>query len=234
MFHHFFLRDHGPGIAEPPYGRFGEGMSHIHAAAITRSPFTVVYTTQSEAETLDYNGKYVESLGNAEQADMDFYSGPVAADASLNCSPPDPDPCCALGTVAQRGDCALKHSTGWDWRIFYDLPDNNSFFREEPIESFVLPGGGGSFAVPDFDSFDGRLDGSAGTHLIMDVVLNYLGRGSLANPDYADRGRAMLDVVDVLDGMSCRGHMTVASTEDMLHEVMGYDYDFFYDATSCP
>ena len=81
------------------------------------------------------------------------------------------------------------------------------------------------------DDFDGGLH--TGWHLLMDAVVNYLGRDSFANTAYVDRGMSMVDLVDVLDGMRCRGHLTQANSEDLLHEAMGFDYDYM-GPSSCP
>lgn len=231
--HWIFVRDHGPLEPDPPYGRFGEAMSNAHAAAITGSAFISYTSGLAEAESMDYNGKYDENVG-AKQAVMDFHADVYDAAASLSCGGVDPDPCCAEATPQARGNCVLAHSMGWDWRIYYDLLDDESLFQEEPVESFFPAGGGAPIVATDFDQFDGDLGPSWGGHAIMDVVTQYLGRGPNANPAYVDRGQEMVDLVDVLDGLSCRGHIVQADVEALLEDAMGYDYDFGYVGASCP
>lgn len=42
-----------------------------------------------------------------------------------------------------------------------------------------------------------------------------------------------LDIVDVLDGAMCRGQMTMAESEALLHEVMRFEYDYA-SPENCP
>ena len=66
------------------------------------------------------------------------------------------------------------------------------------------------------------------------MLIFYLGgvKAMGTNPNYVDRGQEGLDLVDVLDGMVCRGHMTVAEVQ-VLYGTMGFDYDGLGPAT-CP
>ena len=67
-----------------------------------------------------------------------------------------------------------------------------------------------------------------------DVLIYYLG-GSKAfgtNPNYQDRGLSGLDLVDLFDGMVCRGHATVEQIQT-LYGTMGFTYDGLGPAT-CP
>ena len=232
LFHYFYLRNHGPGVNNPPYGRFGEPMSHIHAAAIIRSGWMAVYEGNSKAETLDYNGKYEENLGGAKQAEMEFYADPLAAAATLQCGGINEDECCDEPNAVAQGNCVMGHAQGWDWRIYYDLLDGPGWLNPEPVDEFIA--GGNTIPAGDFDDFDGNLGFSWAGDAINDVLIHYLGRGGNANPDYVDRGRTMVDLVDVLDGLSCRGHVTQADMEELLEDAMGYDYDFAYVGSACP
>jgi hypothetical protein len=91
------------------------------------------------------------------------------------------------------------------------------------VEQFDLVAGQGGDGI--------ALPGSAPLN---DVLVFYLGgvKAMGTNPNYVDRGQGGLDLVDVLDGMVCRGHMTVAEGQ-LLHGAMGFDYDGLGPA-SCP
>lgn len=106
-------------------------------------------------------------------------------------------------------------SQGWVWRILYDLHDGTG---PEPMD----------FGFGDFDQWDGGGDSSSPLHhLINGVVMQYLPQkdGSV-HPDYVDRGQPGPDLVDMLDGFACLYGMDHLHLETLLHDVMGYDYDF--------
>ena len=67
----------------------------------------------------------------------------------------------------------------------------------------------------------------------MDVMVNCLGEFP-QNPAYVDRGMPGKDLVDVLDGLVCRGHLNQFNGGNLLHITMDYDYDFSPVNTSCP
>lgn len=123
--------------------------------------------------------------------------------------------------------CFLEQSQGWTWRMFYDLHDGVAL--EPGTGSFVAVFGGGETAIRTagtlaFDDVQGLgSDGNPSNDRIIDVLTSYLGN----NPNsasYVDRGYPANDLVDVMDGMVCRGHMTSAQTIE-LYQVMGYAYD---------
>ena len=101
--------------------------------------------------------------------------------------------------------------------IFWDLHDGTDF-------ELWAPNG----VADQFDQVDGGSNlHDPASHKLLDVLFGYLGgKKHPENPDYADRGIQDIDHVDVLDGMMCRGHMTEPQAEDLLREVMNYDYDF--------
>jgi hypothetical protein len=182
------------------YGRFGEPLANIHAAAILQSPWLMAFDT---AESMDVNGHYRD--GTFVHAEIDF---------ELDCD---------------NNDCS--HSQGWDWRIYYDLLDG---IGGEPLAVVEKPNGA---IVPVFDGVDGGgppgIPGEPDDDVIMDVLSRYL-RKSPLNPAYGDRGQSGVDLVDVLDGMVCRGHITAATATNLLHSTMGYSYDFDPPSASCP
>ncbi|MCR9165223.1 MAG: hypothetical protein ACE37F_27090 [Nannocystaceae bacterium] len=47
-----------------------------------------------------------------------------------------------------------------------------------------------------------------------------------------DRGQSNLDLVDVLDAMTCGG-MTAVEADQLLSDVHKYDYDFFPEPSLC-
>ena len=74
--------------------------------------------------------------------------------ASPDCNV-DPDHmCCAdwVDDAQERHECMMGHSTGWDWRIFYDLADRTQAQPngEEPIEAVYTFPLGDDAAVDDF------------------------------------------------------------------------------------
>jgi len=71
---------------------------------------------------------------------------------------------------------------------------------------------------------------------LVDVLANYLGGGDYGeeNDAYVDRGLTKVDLVDVLDGLVCRGHASQAELEGIAKEAMGFDYDFAVEDGSCP
>jgi len=79
---------------------------------------------------------------------------------------------------------------------------------------------------PDSPPTSGPEDGAT-------VRLRYLGKNP-ANPDYTDRGMSGIDLVDVLDGMVCRGHMSWGNGTKLLNQMMDFDYDFTPTNSDCP
>jgi hypothetical protein len=226
---HLTLLDHD--TTDWPYNSFSEPMADAHAAGVHRKAMRISNFYEADAGSMDYNGYFDSVLGGAKQYAMPFFPDPATAEASLGCGGGGVDPeCCNHPTTVERGDCAIAHSDQADQQIFFDLLDGISAVAPEPVTTFYLQGGG-SVAVPGFDDFDGGLNGAF--HVLMDAVVYYLGRGSFANQAYVDRGRSRLDLVDVLDGMRCRGHLTQANSEELLLDAMGFDYDYL-GPSSCP
>ena len=128
------------------------------------------------------------------------------------------------GYQKKRVECFMVPGMGWQWRIYYDLFDADG---NEPAETFFPQDGGASVTVVDFDNIDGNGDSDdPADHLLMDMLLNYMGDEEFTNDAYEDRGMERLDLVDTLDGMLCRGIMTEVDAAELLETVMGYDYDF--------
>ena len=208
--HNYWTAD-GLGL----YGRFGEPMANVHAASVSKTSWMAAYS----AENLDYNG-------STQQAQMNFYTSPNDPDIPVAKCPDGDSWCCSkaknpVNWTDEDPDshaCMMTESQGWYWRIFYDLADGTG---PEPV-NYLNPDN------PNFDLINGYLETSDPLDdAIMDVVLKYLGGQNLpANPDYVDRGIPHSDVVDVLDGMMCRGHMSEMQATDLLHGVMSFEYDF--------
>lgn len=219
------------------YGRFSEPMAHVHAASVLESEW-LTYTPAVLTENMDFNGVKSEN-GTLSQAQMNFYPSMSDPDIPQNptctktngkwshfCCDSDPQD----GTEDPddiKHACMMVESQGWYWRIFYDLADGTSTEQNssEPEE----------FGEASFDVIDGDLDSTNPfDHVIMDVVLGYLGGyGVPVNLLYDDRGIPHGDIVDVLDGMMCRGHMTEIQADDLLIDVMSFEYDFMPPVGNC-
>lgn len=83
-----------------------------------------------------------------------------------------------------------------------------------------------------FDQVDGA--GNSGGHAFHNSLLGYVAsaQGGGTHPDYQDRGQTKLDLVDVLDAMTCKG-VAQADAETLLVDVHGYDYDFDPPEPTC-
>lgn len=173
------------------------------------------------AEDIDYNGN-IANNGDQEATapTMTFYP-------NLGEAPPPSGACVNPGWDLERQtDCMMGQNMGFTWRMFYDLHDPASPAASEPVETFYtdLEDPQSGFTEPNFDEFDGQ-PASVANYKLMDVFLGYLGK-SPCNVDYEDRGQLKLDIVDTLDGLTCRGHLSQANGKTLLHDVMGYMYDF--------
>ena len=223
-FHMKFLRGYimpwtQNGRLVTAYGRFSEPMCHVQAAAINDDRWMIAFL-HNNAEDLDYNGNFERSDSVRPTApEMTFYPDLASAPPPTgSCNEPQ-------FSEARKKDCMMGNRMGFIWRLFFDLHDGSSAQSPEPEETFYVdpddPLTG--FTELNFDQFDGR-HGVPSQYALMDALLGYLGR-SPCNPGYEDRGQIQLDLVDVLDGLACRGHMSL-SNADILLTVMDLDYDF--------
>lgn len=230
-FHRQFLRDDGGS-----YGRFGEPMANFNAASILDLEYMYRFsgTNNWVLESMDLNG-FSSSDAFFKQAQMDFF--PDTQAAALACAEVQKGngTCCDEATQTLRGDCRLAHSQGWDWRAYWDLHDPTSGQAPEPVETVYVNGNPNQpVTVAGFDGIDGRGGNpSPSDDEVMDVLVNYLGDNP-ANPAYDDRGMSGIDLVDVLDGMVCRGHMSQGAGTKLLNQMMAYGYDFDPPQESCP
>jgi hypothetical protein len=220
IFQNTFLRE------APAYGRFGEGLANVQGAVIRRTKW--ITGGSGQFENLDVNSRMACWLDGQWDQDL-LVDHSVAKDA-----------CTAAGGIAGFPVAAVFDpstvDTGWFQRVVWDLVDGGEL-DGEPLLSFVpegmspdeCGGGGAPCAVEQFDLVTGQGgDGIAlpGSAPLNDVLIFYLG-GTAAmgtNPNYVDRGEPGLDLVDVLDGMVCRGHMTVDEVQ-VLYGAMGFDYN---------
>jgi hypothetical protein len=232
-FHRKFLRDNGGS-----YGRFGEPMANFNAAAILGLEGVNRWSIAANTwvvESMDLNG-YADGNAYFKQARMDFFPDTAAAAAACSGATQGGTSCCDVGGgVDGKGDCRMAHSQGWDWRIYYDLHDPTSAQAAEPTYTVYVDGDPGKpVFVQGFDLIDGRGgNNDPADDEMMDVLVNYLGANP-ANPKYEDRGMSGIDLVDVLDGMVCRGHMTQGTGAKLLNQMMGYGYDFDPPSATCP
>jgi len=133
----------------------------------------------------------------------------------------------------------LDYSYGWTQRVFWDLYDGaESAWGGEPIHDWIPEGQAGTETFAPFDFFDGG--GGAGSpdaddHVINEVLMDYVGGGPLGTQsgNYVDRGLTNVDLVDILDGLLCRGLATENQIDTLVNDAMGFGYDFGGPA-SCP
>jgi hypothetical protein len=235
MSHYFqfqFLRQ------TPEYGRFGEGMANAQSAAIMGSKWV---TSRPATDQVHYVDLQVESLDYASRATCRKGSQLSAVDTesqATGCANGGgvltfPQP--AAWSKAQDHDPGTNQ--GWVGRIAWDLIDGAG---AEPLHTFspcvVSPD---PCDVGQFDSFSGggadnRRDPPTAL-AINDVLIWYLGgqRAQGLNPHYVDRGLDGIDVVDLLDGMVCRGHMTTAQVGSIM-TAMGMSYSGSGAPKICP
>ncbi len=118
-----------------------------------------------------------------------------------------------------------EFSSGWVWRIVWDLADPTSQQLPEPEETFYK--GGNPNTYPDFDEIDGT-----GLAKLFDTLVGYLGGNQLApnpalgDPDVNGRGPPGLELWDFLDGFLCRGHATQAELSALVNGAQDHAYDF--------
>ncbi|MCY1056456.1 hypothetical protein OV142_15275 [Nannocystis sp. SCPEA4] len=211
--------------AATTYGRFSEPMAVANAAMITKSSWMSVYP-DAVYEDLDFNGDYLDGIGGPgvngfQQADLKFF--PEHSDFE-DCQNRE-DECCPLeDDDPEQIPLCVQGPYGWVWRVFMDLHDGTGI---EPWDKFYPVGGGAPQFYGNFDDVDGGGGFTPSAHKLADVMFGYLGGGHLPeNMNRDDRGLEFSDLVDVLDGMICRGHMTQAQAEPLLKDAMNYKYDF--------
>lgn len=159
-------------------------------------------------------------MNGFQQADLKFF----ADNSDFEDCDNRPECCVHEGVDDGMIPLCVQGSYGWAWRVFMDLHDGTG---PEPWDTFYPVGGGTPTDYGAFDGVDGGGGFSPSAHKLADVMFRYLGGGHLAqNPDRVDRGLENADLVDVLDGMMCRGHMTQVQAEALLEDVTNYDYDY--------
>ena len=203
------------------YQHYAPGLAKLEGGNLAGSWMTTKTSYKSMRETLDFNANYKVDEGQAqlEESNLQFFAD-AASYADCNNRPE----CC--GKDAKDIPLCVMGRQGFLQRIFWDLHDGVVY---EPW----APGG----VAAEFDEVDGGVNSAnPANHGLLDALFGYLGGGKQPqNSNYVDRGMEKVDHVDVLDGMMCRGHMTAAQAEAMLHQVMNYDYDFDEVATApCP
>lgn len=181
------------------YGRIGEPLANAMAAAIAGDHW---FDKASSFENLDVQANFKN--GDFQQADWSF--------------------CESCDT--------LDYSSGWVQRVIWDLIDDTSAAEPEPLTSYIAQGGGSPVEFGQFDQDNGggghNKSTDADNHQINDVLVNYLGGGEQGStsPDYVDRGIEKVDVVDLLDGMLCRGHASESAIDELVNDAMAFGYDF--------
>ena len=194
---HFFQRHF---LRTHTYGKIGEPLANVQALAIMGNSW---FDKQFGVfENMDVQANFED--GRFRQADWAF---------------------------CNTSACMLDYSYGWVQRVLWDLVDPVSEFQSEPLIHYVPEGGTSNTQF--FGQFD-LVNGGGGhglsvdpdDHVLNDVLMNYLGGGLLGerSPDYVDRGLPTVDIVDVLDGMRCRGHATLHELERIVNHAMGFDY----------
>ena len=179
-----------------PYNRFGEPMANVHAGAILSTPW--MYRI-ANFENMDVNANYyndLETFGILEES-FQFVDG-----------------------IDSPG-----YSEGWVWRLFWDLIDDGQ--ANEPITEYLLQSKQ-PVDVGQFDFFNGSLGWTPNSQAVNDVIVNYLGGGKWGkkNSAYVDRGATGVDLVDMLDGLMCRGHANTIQIDKIINHAMGFGYDY--------
>lgn len=180
------------------YGRLSEPLANAQATAIAGSPW---FDKLSSMESID--------------AQPNFKNGAFQGAAWQMCD----------------GCDEIDHSYGWEQRVFWDLYDGTESALPEPIHTWIPEGAVGTEDFRSIDLFNGGGEPSstdADDHVLNDVLMNYVGGGPNGDEsgDYVDRGIAEVDLVDVLDGLLCRGHATESQIETLVNDAMGFGYDF--------
>lgn len=176
------------------------------------------------AENMDFNGKSDPDGGQTAQVVFrPFFTGTTAAAAvasDFGCDEPD-EPGGPAPSTQSMGNCVMAQSQGGVWRVYWDLHDGSA--SDEPVSVFVDDEGTVTTSNPGFDQVDGG--GNAGGpsgHVLHAQILEYFSKDA-ANS--TDRGQSNLDLVDVLDAMTCGG-MSQSEAGDLLGTVHKYQYDF--------
>jgi hypothetical protein len=138
-----------------------------------------------------------------------------------------------------------NQAAGWVWRFAWDLHDGTLF---EPGDGQFI----GILKDRDGNEIGRELRGSSGDRLfdrvqggggdttpandrIMDVLTSYLaGDSQTGVAFYLDRGSPLPDIVDLIDGMLCRGWIGDEAELEGLRDVMGYAYLRNPQAVPCP
>ncbi len=180
------------------YGRLSEPLANAQATAIAGSPW---FDKISKMESIDAQPNYKNNAFRGAEWQM--------------CN----------------GCNEIDHSYGWEQRVFWDLYDGTEAAIPEPIHTWIPEGGVAAEDFPSIDLFNGGGEPSstdADDHVINDVLIDYVGGGPNGDEsgDYVDRGIDEVDLVDILDGMLCRGHATETQIDTLVNDAMGFGYDF--------
>lgn len=180
------------------YGRLSEPLANAQAVAIAGTPW---FDKLSSMENID--------------AQANFKNNAFHGAEWLMCN----------------GCDEIDHSYGWEQRVFWDLFDDDENGWPEPIHTWIPEGAVGTVNFQPIDLFNGGGEPNstdADDHVLNDVLMNYVGGGPNGDEsnDYVDRGIDKVDLVDVLDGLLCRGHATEEQIDTLVNDAMGFGYDF--------
>jgi hypothetical protein len=187
-------------LREHTYGRIGEPLANVHAQAMVGSPWM---DKVNVFENLDVQANFTNSAFRLEDKDGKYWE---------YCE-----------------GCEWTASYGWVQRILWDLVDGGPG-SAEPLTKYHPFGEEQLFEAGQFDMINGGggtgQSTNGGDHALNDVLVHYLGGGVYGNenPDYVDRGFPKVDIVDVLDGMICRGHATMEQIDLLVNHAMMFGY----------
>ncbi len=193
---HYFQKHY---LRNMNYGRIGEPLANAHATAIMGNEW---FDKQSEFESIDVQPNFKD--GEFRGASWSFCDG---------CD-------------------ELDYSYGWTQRVLWDMVDGHANSEPEPVTVWYPDGAAStqSFGQFDLDNGGGGHGKStdADDHQLNDVLVNYVGGGEngTQSPDYQDRGLLGVDLVDVIDGMLCRGKISEDAVEALVNDAMEFGYDF--------
>jgi hypothetical protein len=202
----------------------GNEFNEPYATVMAQSALTVAgraeggwaYPLGVISENMDFNGNSEPSGGQTEQLVLNpFFASTTDAAAVAS-----QYGCDDAGSTQNMGNCVMSQLQGAMWRVYWDLVDGTT---DEPVWNFVDEEGNVTSSYQNFDQVEGN-----GGHVFHGALLGYAASSEAggSHPNYVDRGQTKLDLVDVLDGMMCRGAMAESDSEELLVDVHGYDYDF--------
>lgn len=195
---HYFTRHY---LRNHDYGKIDEPLANAQTLAILGTHW-FDKLTEERFENIDVQANFED--GAFRQADWNFCNG---------------------------SECELDYSYGWVQRVLWDLIDGDFSSEPESLTSYISNDTNTEEEFGLFDHFDGGgghfQSTDADDHKLNDVLINYLGGGieGTQSPDYEDRGLPNVDIVDVLDGMLCRGHMSEADVNLIVNFAMDFGYE---------